>query len=112
MNDRILSCGQPADSVDQPVNDFDRPQTSALTDEQSCTLQDIEVLLVQSLRFTATAEGEAQDYIDVCDYDSRDVNEYYCDNCDTYWTVDEKYTTRWEAWQAVRDHLSGQAGVV
>lgn len=119
MSDHILSCDTSpgADNVkgetdlaDNQVDDLDRPLRDVVTDEHPCTLEDIQALLVQSLRFTATAEGEARYYIDACDYDSRDIDEYYCDNCYAYWTIGEEYNTRSAAWQAVCDHLSELKG--
>jgi len=75
-----------------------------LNNEHPCTLENVEVLRSQSARFTVTAEGEDDDYIDDCDLG--DIEEYYCDNCDGCWVVGAGYRNCAAAWQAVCEHLN------
>lgn len=78
------------------------------SEKKVCTLEDVEGYVVQSLVFSVTSQGRAEHYIDACDYDPRDVDEYHCMNCDGIWTVKQKYdqAARVETWRKVVERFS------
>ena len=82
-----------------------------MTTEETCTREDLECYLVQSLLFTVEDSGHAGDFLDSCEYDSGDVDEYRCANCGEYWPVKNKYDSaeRASAWQAALAHLKEAA---
>ena|ERR1700733_7847545 len=73
--------------------------------EKSCTLDDVVALVPQSAMYAVDAVGDADYYLDTCEADLQEVEEYHCSNCGTLWAVGEGYETKLAAWQAVSAHF-------
>ncbi len=77
-------------------------------DEQTpCEREDLECYLLQSVAFTVNDSGYAEDYVDRCEYDDTEVDEYTCRNCGNYWPVKNRYDSASvaETWEAALVHI-------
>lgn len=83
-----------------------------MNDQRPCRRGDLECYLLQSVAFTVTDTGHADDYIDYCGYDDTQVDEYCCSNCHNYWPVENRCNPASveQTWQTVLAHL-GEKGV-
>jgi hypothetical protein len=75
--------------------------------QQSCTSEDLEALVVTSESWSVDDDGSPAAWLETAYSDGDYVDEYVCRNCGEYFTPSEQYDRAAiaEAWQAAIAHL-------
>lgn len=82
-----------------------------MNNQQPCSQEDLQGYVLQSVLVELTDDGRGDFVIDRCELDLESVDEYYCNNCQRYWRVADRYNTRSraEAYRAAIRHLTEDA---